>query len=97
SKFRVRTSGAAHDQHSRPRALKESVKEIREVESFLSEIVDTAEALISGDPRSRSDFPQRTIQAADHKSVADIGATIQTPTHSNQTLAAPAYRSLSVL
>ena len=50
---------------SRPGALKESVKEIREVKSFLIEIVDTAEALIGGDPRSRSDFAQSTTEGAD--------------------------------
>ena len=62
SEFRVRTSGVAHDQHSRPRALKESVKEIHEVESFVIEIVDTAEAFIGGDPRSRSDFAQGKLR-----------------------------------
>jgi len=62
--------------------LKESVKEIREVASFLIEIVDTAEALIGGDPRSRSDFPQSTTEGADlNKAFADIGATMPNPSY----------------
>src|SRR5262245_43152747 len=79
SEFRVRTSGVAHDQHSRSRALKESVKETREVESFLIEIVDTAEALIGGDPRLHSDLAEGTTEGADHKAFADIDATMPDP------------------
>jgi hypothetical protein len=58
----IRTSGVAHDQHSRPWALNES---------FLVEIVDTAEALIGGDPRSSSDFAQSTTEGTDHKGFVD--------------------------
>ena len=82
SEFRVRTSGVAHDQHSRPRALKESVKETRESESFLVEIVDTAEALIGGDPRLHSDLAEGTTEGADHKAFADIDATMPDPSSS---------------
>ena len=82
SEFRVRTSGVAHDQHSRPRALKESVKETREAESFLVEIVDTAEALIGGDPRLHSDLAEGTTEGADHKAFADIDATMPDPSSS---------------
>jgi hypothetical protein len=52
-------------------ALKESVKETRQAEMFLVEIVDTAEALIGCDPRSRSDFAQSTTEGTDHKAFAD--------------------------
>src|SRR5262249_54100567 len=81
SEFRVRTSGVAHDQHSRSRALKESVKETREVESFLIEIVDTAEALIGGDPRLHSDLAEGTTEGPDHKACADIDATMPDPSY----------------
>ena len=71
----------AHDQHSRSRALKESVKETREVESFPIEIVDAAEALIGGDPRLHSDLAEGTTEGADHKAFADIDATMPDPSY----------------
>jgi hypothetical protein len=49
--------------------LKESAKETCEADSFLVEIVDTAEALIGGDPRSSSDFAQSTTEGTDHKGI----------------------------
>jgi hypothetical protein len=61
--------------------LKESVKETREAKPFLVEIVDTAEALIGGDPRSRIDFAQSTTEGADHKAFADTDATMPDPSY----------------
>jgi hypothetical protein len=56
--------------------LKESAKETCEADSFLVEIVDTAEVLIGGDPRSSSDFAQSTTEGTDRKGFVDIDATM---------------------
>jgi hypothetical protein len=61
--------------------LKESVKEISEAGAFLIKIVDTTEALIGGDPQSRSDFAQTTTEGTDHKAFADIDATMPDPSY----------------
>lgn len=43
---------------------------------LLIEVIDTAEALIRGNPRSRSESAQTRAKGADHKAFADIYATM---------------------